>query len=765
MGKLSTHQCAVCGGPTLTKPQRKIHRDICLSPYSRTQSTSSAMLINDDDVDFDFEGCAADVDIDDNDNQSMDGDNSLFTGTEAVTEPRIYAASDFGVETDHADHISSMLFEVAKVYNVPREGFNQILKIINNNIIPVAVDNPGMKVKSAYKSLKTMKAMHPVHFEKYDSCVNGCMMFPGHGGLVNTCRFCKKPRYQKSPPAGVATPISHVSVGSISDIVASKLYYPSTRAQLLYRSQRATNTDRLADIFDGSVYRKMVLGGYFDSPYKKHNLCQLVLIPGNNKPKDLDSFLAPILSELELLSRVGIKVATVDEGIISSKVHILTFVGDIPAVADLIKHSGHTSYHGCRMCVVKGVYGGGANFGSGGMYFPAIASLSPLRKHSEHKNGGLLGIRASAVASLPTFTGVHFFGLDEMHLLGHGLAKMLFALVLPVKTNKMASRQDKAFPDVPANYPFCSANTNLLQNVGKDMLSSKPDIPLSFFNGNWDNIEQHQSARAVDWMDFLLFVVPTLIIPSLYHPKAREKLKNLIISIHLSLHWQLHASDVQFIESSIAAFQHFLYLQIQSNHLSRRCCTIDIHYLGHFHFIINCLGPLPVYSCRSLERTIGHYKHRKRSTSSPGSSYQMILESESSLNHRKALTELGKGALQDLRLLGKPDRSSAPPDPVSYDLLHTATLTYLHANLDNDDITITNNDFAYHRCVIYKKHVHKSMYAVSQRTANNTSFGQATFLFKAHMDKYFFGLARFFFEVCVGNVSYQLVALQDSFPD
>ncbi|SAL95969.1 hypothetical protein [Absidia glauca] len=233
----------------------------------------------------------------------------------------------------------SMLFEVAKVYNVPREGFNEILKIINNIIIPAAVDNPGMKVKSAYKSLKAMKAMHPVHFEKYDSCVNGCMMFPGDGGLVNTCRFCKKPRYQKSPPAGVVTPISHVSVGSISDIVA----------------QRATNTDRLADIFDGSVYRKMVLGGYFDSPYKKHNLCQLMLIPGNNKPKDLDSFLAPILSELELLSRVGIKVATVDEGIISSKVHILTFVGDIPAVADLIKHSGHTSYHGCRMCVVKGV--------------------------------------------------------------------------------------------------------------------------------------------------------------------------------------------------------------------------------------------------------------------------------------------------------------------------------------------------------------------------------------------------------------------------
>jgi hypothetical protein len=56
--------------------------------------------------------------------------------------------------------------------------------------------------------------------------------------------------------------------------------------------------------------------------------------------------------------------------------------------------------------------------------------------------------------------------------------------------------------------------------------------------------------------------------------------------------------------------------------LNRKCCTINLHYLGHVSFMIQCLGPLPIFSCRSLERTIGHYKSKSLSKSSPGSSYR-----------------------------------------------------------------------------------------------------------------------------------------------
>jgi hypothetical protein len=95
-----------------------------------------------------------------------------------------------------------------------------------------------------------------------------------------------------------------------------------------------------------------------------------------------------MLQELDHLSRIGIKIRTVDEGTITAKVHLMAFFGDIPAVADLVKHTGHVSYNGCRMCHVRGVVGESALHRSGGMYFPGKTSLYQMRPLDEYKNGG-----------------------------------------------------------------------------------------------------------------------------------------------------------------------------------------------------------------------------------------------------------------------------------------------------------------------------------------------------------------------------------------
>jgi hypothetical protein len=109
-----------------------------------------------------------------------------------------------------------------------------------------------------------MKAANPVHFERYASCPKGCMMFEVDDDL-QTCRYCPEPRPRISRFSGV--PESYVSVASISDIVATKLYHPLTRSQLLHRSNRPTEVDKITDIFDGDVYKNMVARGCFDSPY------------------------------------------------------------------------------------------------------------------------------------------------------------------------------------------------------------------------------------------------------------------------------------------------------------------------------------------------------------------------------------------------------------------------------------------------------------------------------------------------------------------
>jgi hypothetical protein len=98
-----------------------------------------------------------------------------------------------------------------------------------------------------------------------------------------------------------------------------------------------------------------------------------MIIPSAKKPAKLHSFLLPIIDELNDISRNGIKV-TVGDDIIESKIHVLNFSGDIPAISDLIRHRGHTFIRGCRMCDIEGVRGP-----NGGIYF--IGSTLACTRH------------------------------------------------------------------------------------------------------------------------------------------------------------------------------------------------------------------------------------------------------------------------------------------------------------------------------------------------------------------------------------------------
>lgn len=79
-------------------------------------------------------------------------------------------------------------------------------------------------------------------------------------------------------------------------------------------------------------------------------MIQLCIIPGPNTPKDLDSFLRPIVHEFRDLGLHGILVKENGVEICEAKVNLLIATGDIPAAAGLAQHKGHTSKFGCRLC-------------------------------------------------------------------------------------------------------------------------------------------------------------------------------------------------------------------------------------------------------------------------------------------------------------------------------------------------------------------------------------------------------------------------------
>jgi hypothetical protein len=86
-----------------------------------------------------------------------------------------------------------------------------------------------------------------------------------------------------------------------------------------------------------------------------------------------------------------------------------------------------------------------------------------------------------------------------------------------------------------------------LVDVGADMVRSRSGIPLQHFDGNWGNIIDRSNARAVDWLVFLLYVVPTLLIPQLVSKDAKKALNNLIMACHISLRWEVRPGDPDFV--------------------------------------------------------------------------------------------------------------------------------------------------------------------------------------------------------------------------
>ncbi|KAI8328277.1 hypothetical protein BC941DRAFT_477052 [Chlamydoabsidia padenii] len=168
----------------------------------------------------------------------------------------------------------------------------------------------------------------------------------------------------------------------------------------------------------------------------------------------------------------------------------------------------------------------------------------------------------------------------------------------------------------PPAYPFYISSLKLAK-VGEDMILTKRNIPLEHFNGNWDDIVKRQDQKI---------------------------LLKLIQAMHICTRWKVRKSNLQFVRNATTSFQKLLYNEVADNHIQINCCTITIRYLGHVDYIMERLGPMPAYSCRSLERTIGHIKNKRLSPSLPGASLQRLVETESALNHMQTISNLTKNA-------------------------------------------------------------------------------------------------------------------------
>ncbi|OAD68523.1 hypothetical protein PHYBLDRAFT_172950 [Phycomyces blakesleeanus NRRL 1555(-)] len=167
---------------------------------------------------------------------------------------------------------------------------------------------------------------------------------------------------------------------------------------------------------------------------------------------------------------------------------------------------------------------------------------------------------------------------------------------------KFYIRPDDTFSTT--EYPFFIPRTSLV-TIGNCITSSRPYIPVSF-QGSFDNVfSKIDGTRAVDWLDFLLYIVPTLVVPFLSNRAVKTAVLSLVKGCALALQWTLTSELLDEMDVVFRPVQ---------------------HYLMHIPFIVKQLGPLRCYSTRSMERVIGVFSKLIKSKCKGGRNASFLVE-------------------------------------------------------------------------------------------------------------------------------------------
>ncbi|OAD76871.1 hypothetical protein PHYBLDRAFT_62934 [Phycomyces blakesleeanus NRRL 1555(-)] len=335
--------------------------------------------------------------------------------------------------------------------------------------------------------------------------------------------------------------------------------------------------------------------------YECSHMIQVAIIPGPKAPADFWSFLEPIMKELWVLQASGMVVKT-PYGDICAKVHVLMTTGDILALGKMACHVGHMSKDGCRICHVVGQSSGH------GQYFRMPSTIT-MRTPESFKyfdevalssKKGLTG--QSPFSLLNSFSGPFFFALDEMHGICHSIAKQVWGLVC-----------GKYGKDHPLSLSLAAQ-----KEIGTAMVSTRRSIPTSF-HGAWINVATRSGYfRAVDWADFILFVIPTLVAERVCDQAARKALLDLVQTYNLLMSWELSAEEKTLIKINLVTWNAYLEASLAKEEVQLKVFTINQHLLQHYPTMIKVYDPPRAYSARSVERAIGEYLQAIKSNSAIG---------------------------------------------------------------------------------------------------------------------------------------------------
>ena len=541
--------------------------------------------------------------------------------------------------------------------------------------------DPNIKMLSYYQVERRARQLSGIISWESHMCINSCVGFTGPFADLDHCPECAAPRYtQEEFEDDARIPRQVFTTFPVGPQLQSRWKHPQTAERMFYRS---TKTQDLHQEFEESeiapeIYDDILCGQTYldatkeapideydtvlmlsidgaqlyknkksdcwiyiwiildlgpDERYKIRNILPGGIIPGPEKPKNLDSFLFPGLAHVSALQREGLHIWDgYNRRRALAFIFLLLVLADAVAMAELSGSVGHHGRKGCRL--LCGFVG--RNKIRGPHYYPALLRPNGFENHrtslhpdvdinelpdpdpvqyrqdlfhiisSRHetelaKRRFDTGIgKPSIFDGLPRILDLPTcFGGDLMHQPLINLA----ALLLDLWCARPAARDH----DRATEWPWAVLVGDVWERHGEVVANAGKHFPTSF--GRVPRNPQEKVSSGYKAWEFLYYIYglgPGVFFNILPEPYYSHFCK-LVRAIRLI--YQRTISRSQIVEAHTLLLQwcsEFEVLYCQRNpdrlHFVRQC----VHSLTHLAKETCRVGPLSLSSQWTMERVIGY---------------------------------------------------------------------------------------------------------------------------------------------------------------
>ena len=401
------------------------------------------------------------------------------------------------------------------------------------------------------------------------------------------------------------------------------------------------------------IYIWVVMNHPPEVRYQKRYVLPGAIIPGPNKPKNIDSFFFPGLHHLSALQKEGLRIwdSVLDE-IFISQIHLTFATADAPAMPYLNGLVGHHGRLGCRLfCGTIGRHRAGKNHyypallkptpqyageqpyrvmgcdhddvditsistdNSVSNYYAGLSLISRSRGDAQYKRDRLetgvakpslfLGLPPGRILPLP-----RIFPTDIMHLASLNLTDIMLSL--------WRGELEAILPDSKSNWEWRVLHGDVWRAHGKAVADAKPYFPGSFDRPPRNIAEKINSGyKAREYQNYFYGLGPGLFLEILPRHIYSHYCK-LVYGIRVMHQHKISASQLMHAHQMLLEFvrdYEIIYYQRKTTRL--HFVRQSIHTLTHLGPEVVCVGPLGCHSQWTLERTIGNLGEEIKQHSNP----------------------------------------------------------------------------------------------------------------------------------------------------